>query len=180
MFTKNLKNYINRQDNRNNLTEERKKARDLISQQKNEIVRPTQEELIIFDTLFTELQRLNKITFEVHALIEELEQRKDYIIPNAYNVEYNTLQQRLDNTNYQAYAIKKQIRNKARKYLVFTGRIPEVLGGRVYKEELYEYNKVDRRIQNILNSLDEEQSYGEELAQEYKRRFNGMMPKEFQ
>ncbi|MEB5686661.1 hypothetical protein [Mammaliicoccus lentus] len=180
MFTKNLEKYMKRQDNHNNLVEERKEARDLINQQKNEIVRPTHEELIIFDTLFTELQRLNKITFEVHALIEDLEQRKDYIVPNAFNVEYNTLQQRLDNTNYQAYAIKKQIRNKAQKYLKFTGRIPEALGGRVYKEEVHSYNRVDRRIQNILNSLDEEQSYGEQLAQEYKRRFNGMMPKEFQ
>lgn len=171
---------MKRQEKQYSLVEEKKEARDLMSQQKNEVVRPTQEELILFDTLLTELQRLNKITFEVSALIDDLEQRKDHIIPNAYNVEYNTLQQRLDNTNYQAYEIKKQIRNKARKYLAFTGRIPEVLGGRVYTEEVHEYNRVDRRIQNILNSLDEEQSYGEYIATEYKRRFNGMMPKEFQ
>ncbi|WQJ73420.1 hypothetical protein P3U44_11225 [Mammaliicoccus sciuri] len=179
MFTQNLKKYMKQQEKQEQLNKERREARELIEEQKRDIIRPTHEELLLFDTLIKELQRLNKITFEVSNLLDDLEQRQDYIVPSAYNLEFNTLQQRLDNTNYQAHEIKKQIKNKLRKFYEFTGRIPEVIGGKVYREYTYEYNRVDRRIQNVFESIQSEQSYGEYIATEYKRKFNGMMPKEF-
>ncbi len=180
IFAQNLQKYMIQKENAEKLQIEKQEANKRIEEQKKTIVRPTHEELILFRTQINELQKLNKKTFEVNAMIEELEQRREYIAPKAYNVEYNTLQQRLDNTNYQAFRIKKQIRNKLVKFYEFTGRIPKVLGSRVYDERTYYYNKIDQKIQNIAYEIENTESYGEHIAKVYKNKFNGVMPKEFQ
>ena len=58
------------------------------------------------------LKELNEDTFKIHDELDNLEERKEYVTAKAYQLEHNTLQQRLDNTNYQAYRIKRQIRIK--------------------------------------------------------------------
>lgn len=180
MLSKNIKNIMKEKDNRDALQEGIKQARELIREQENTVVRPEHEELVILNTLIKNLHELNNKTFEVHAAIESLELREDYIAPSAYNVEMNTLQQRLDNANYQAFRIKKQIKIKTKKFYKFEARIPIVSGNRVFKYETHYYNKVDQKIQNITNEADNALSYGEKLMKEYRKIYGDTLPKELQ
>ena len=81
------------------------------------------------------LKELNEDTFKIHDELDNLEERKEYVTAKAYQLEHNTLQQRLDNTNYQAYRIKRQIRIKLKKYYEFVAKVPIVPGGRVFKKK---------------------------------------------
>lgn len=180
MIANNLEGYLKRHENNNELVKERKKVRDYITKQENTIITPSHEELIILKTLLRNLKELNEDTFKIHDELDNLEERKEYVTAKAYQLEHNTLQQRLDNTNYQAYRIKRQIRIKLKKYHEFVAKVPIVPGGRVFKEETHYYKKIHNNVLDIVHELEGTRSYGEELMIKYKEVYQDNYPKELQ
>lgn len=153
-----------------------KKALKLAEEKKNEINYASYEDKKIISVMYQELERLCNLTISINDEIKKLVSSQSMYPSSVLELELNTLQSKLERTNYQAWEQKKAIRRELDKFKIFTMRIPERFGYNIYDIQEFEYKKTDKFVQEMDSKVEKTKSYGELVMIEYNKQFNNITP----
>lgn len=131
-------------------------------QEANQEVEPTQRELALLNDMLNELTEWNSITFEYANQIEVLEEAKRKDLPKL-----NQIRKRNEKANRKSWEIKKRLNRNLDQYIMFSISTPTDKYGKT-EYITYKYKKINEDIQEVINSVEEAYSEGEQLINSLK------------
>ncbi|NHA41918.1 hypothetical protein [Staphylococcus schleiferi] len=163
-----VKQKLREKQYRDEIIEKRRQVDKDIETKKREVNNVSHEDKQIILVMINELEKLCQLTEKYNDEINQLYSNDNGMNKHNLKVEINTLNNKLDKVNYQAWEQKKAIRRKLNKYKEFSVKYPKLYGYKQYDISTHKYYKVDQFINECESRLDKLKTYGELVMEDYK------------
>ncbi|MDT0655115.1 MULTISPECIES: hypothetical protein [Staphylococcus] len=167
-----VKQKLREKQYRDEIIKKRRQVDKDIEVKKREVNNVSHEDKQIILVMINELEKLCQLTEKYNDEINHLYTNDIGMDKHQLNTEINTLNNKLDKVNYQAWEQKKAIRHKLNKYKEFTVKYPKLYGYKQYDIYTYQYYKVDRFINESESKINKLKTYGELVMEEYNSVFS--------